>query len=126
MRRSAFGLVLLLVLLAGGIRTLTSMERIHGPVAEDLRSSARLAMEGDWTEAEAKLDRAEKAWRKHWKVDAALTDHGPMTEIDCLFARLSVFSELRDAGEFSAGCRELARKVEGLSDSHGVMWWNFL
>lgn len=126
MRRSLFGFILMIALLVIGIAAAVWMEEHHTLIAEDLAAASRCAIDGDWENARYHVVRAEEAWQKQWCRDAALTDHQPMEEIDSLFSRLAVFGELKDTGEFSAGCRELCRRVEALSDVHGIQWWNFL
>lgn len=126
MKRSIFGFVLLIALLASGIASAVWMDVHHVPISGDLASAAQCGMDEDWENARYHLRLAENAWRKDWHRDAALTDHQPMEEIDSLFSRLAVYGVLEDAGEFSAGCRELAGRIDALSDVHGLNWWNFL
>ncbi len=126
MRRSLFGFILLFALLAAGIAAAVWMEDHHTRIAVSLSAASRCAMDGDWDSALYHAGQAEEDWKKRWYRDAALTDHQPMEEIDSLFSRVAVYGELKDTGEFSAGCRELCRRVEALSDVHGIQWWNFL
>ena len=126
MRRSLFGFILMIALMVMGIAAAVWMEEHHTLIAEDLSAASRYAIDGDWENARDHVERAEEAWQKRWHRDAALTDHQPMEEIDSLFSRVAVYGELKATGDFSAGCRELSRRVEALSDVHGIQWWNFL
>lgn len=126
MKRSIFGFILMLVLLGAGIGTAVGMEKRHAPIAEDLAAASRCALDGDWENARFHLGQAEAAWQRDWRCDAALTDHQPMEDIDSLFSQAAVYGALQDTGEFSAGCLELERRVEALSDAHGIQWWSFL
>lgn len=126
MKRSIFGFALLVILLTTGIAAAVWMDDHHSPITSDLSIAAQCALEGDWKNAQFHLGQAEEAWRRDWHRDAALTDHEPMEEIDSLFSRLAVYGTLGDTGEFSAGCRELAGRIDSLSDTHGLKWWNFL
>lgn len=126
MKRSIFGFVLLIVLLVSGIVSALWMESHHSPITVDLSSAAQCALDGDWENARFHLSRAEEVWRRDWHLDAALTDHQPMEEIDGLFTRLTVYGALEDTGRFPAECRELAGRIDALSDVHGLDWWNFL
>ena len=47
-----------------------------------------------------------------------------MEDVDSLFARLPAYGE--DAVEFSACCRELARRVRAMYEAHSLTWWNLL
>lgn len=126
MKRSIFGFVLMIVLLISGIAAALWMDSHHRPITADLSSAAQCALDGDWENARFHLSRAEEAWRKDWNLDAALTDHQPMEEIDSLFCRMAVYGALEDTGKFSAECRELAERINDLSDVHGLEWWSFL
>ena len=55
---------------------------------------------------------------------AQAADHQPMEDVDSLFARLPAYGE--DPTEFSACCRELARRVRAVYEAHSLTWWNLL
>ena len=126
MSRSILGFALLLILLLGGIFVEKEMEVRHRPVARMLEVSADSAGEGDWEEAQSLSRTAAARWNRAWSFSASFADHQPMEEIDGLFARLEVFARERDAGEFAALCRELARRVDAMADAHTLNLRNLL
>ena len=126
MKRSWFGLVLLLVLLVGGILSTRYMERSHAVLAENTRKAAVFALGGDWTNAYGLVDDARGKWEKNWQLSAAFADHGPMEKIDGLFARLEMFGAGVDGVQFAAVCGELSEALEAMGDAPGLLWWNIL
>lgn len=126
MKRSKFGAVLLVFLLATGIFISWSMKRCHTPISQDLEQAAQAALAEDWAEAAALTDRASAGWQQCWRFSAALADHEPMEEIDSMFAELEVYLQAKDSECTAAVCAELARRVEDMSDAHRLNWWNLL
>ena len=126
MKRTVIGFFLLLFLLAVGVFAQWGMETLHNPIAHDLTAAAEAAGQQDWARAEAAGQSAERGWRRSWPVNAALADHTPMEDIDSLFARASVYLRQRDAVEYAAACRELARRINAMAQAHILSWRNLL
>lgn len=126
MKRSVFGFVLLVLLLAGGLTVSRTMEHIHFPAAQALDAAARWAMAGDWTEAEQAAAHGAACWEKHWKFSAALADHQPMEDINTLFSQLEIYRAAEEQAEYAAICRELAGRLEAMAQAHTLHWWNLL
>ena len=126
MKRSGIGLILLLVLLAGGIAATWAMETCHAPISRDLRDAALAAEKGDWDRGESLLLSARTAWGQSRHFSACFADHTPMEEIDALFAQVEVYAAAREETDFAAGCAALSRKVEAMGQAHGAAWWNLL
>ncbi len=126
MKRVWFGAALLLVLLALGIGSSIIMGRLHQPLAEDLRQAADLALSGNWETAEKIVINAEKKWKNAWHFSASFSDHGPMEEIDTLFAQLDVCRKCRDEDVFAEICACLSRQIKAMGDAHELSWWNLL
>lgn len=124
MKRSWIGLGMLLVLLGCALLVTWSMDRIHEPIAEDLKHAANYALAGEWEEAEALASRAGRAWKKWSHFRGCFADHSPMEEIDANFAELKVYSAAQETVDFAASCGELARRVEAMGEAHGMTWWN--
>ena len=64
MKRCWFGAGLLIVLLAASLGVTLGMDKIHEPIAADLKQAAECAELGDWHNAEEFSRRAEDAWNK--------------------------------------------------------------
>lgn len=126
MKRSWIGLIFLLVLLAAAIGTTIFMDKIHQPVASDLRQAAQCAQSGDWVNADGFSQRAWEHWDKWNHFRACFADHTPMEEIDAAMEELKVYLSAREEVAFAASCQELARKVEAMGEAHGLLWWNLL
>lgn len=125
MKRSWFGLGLLVVLLAGGLLVTWATDRIHGPVARDLITAGEYALAGDWEQAQQLSRQAKECWEKNGKLRACFADHEPMEEIDACFAQLEVYCRMKEETAFTAACGETARKVEAMGEAHGLKWENF-
>ena len=126
MKRIWIGIALLAAMLIGGIWVAEVMEQSHFPSARDLRRASELALESDWSRAEALARRAKEKWQKKWPVTASFADHEPMDEIDALFAELETYGKARDKTAYSAACAYLAEALEALGAAHSFNWWNLL
>ena len=126
MKRTWIGIGLLAGLLILGIFTARWMDRCHSPVAGNLKQAAEAAMTEDWQKAEEFCRSAQDKWERCRKTTAVLTDHGPMEEIDSLFAELKIFLTAREQVHFASVCSQLSRQVEAIGEAHGLMWWNIL
>ena len=126
MKRIWIGIVLLGALLMGGVGTGEFMERAHIPVARDVQRAGELALQGEWTLAQALVDRGRDRWEEKWPVTAAIADHEPMDEIDALFAQLEIYAKTEDEAAYSALCAHLASLLEAVSQSHSLKWWNLM
>lgn len=126
MKRSWIGFFLLLVLLAAGMGSTWAMDRIHAPVAGQLRQAAAEAAAEHWEDAAEALDRAKAQWKKWEHFRACFVDHGPAEEITAGLEALTVFCEAREKTAFRGACLELAKQVEALGEAHGIYWWNLL
>ena len=126
MKQLWFGIGLLVFLLLCSIFTGNVLEEACLPIAKDLDKAAGCVLEEDWDLAAALLVRAESTWQSRRNRSAVLVNHDPLDRIDLHFARLKVYSRFRSGAAFSAGCAELARELENLSQTHGFAWWNLL
>lgn len=109
MKRLWVGIILLLILLAGTLAVTVAMDRIYAPMVEALEA-------GDLEKAKERYGR----WRD---LTAAFADHGPMEEMDALFARAEI---CEDEQERKALCAELAQRAKAMSNAHSPTWWNLL
>ncbi len=126
MKRFWIGLSLLAVILIGGLWINHRMSRIHMPCAVDLERAAACALEEDWTGAAALADRARETWQKNWRLNAAMTDHQAMDEIDAFFEELEVYRSREETTPFSAACLYLAQRMKDIGYSFRFTLWNLL
>lgn len=120
MRRSWVGFGLLILLLLAAIVGSVSMAGVHRLPAQALEQGARAALEGDWPQARAALQRSRLAWEKARLLRSCLWDHGPAEEIQADFAVLETYGRLEDAAAFAALSRQLGEKIAALGDAHRV------
>lgn len=126
MKRCWFGLGLLIFLLIGGLVVTGCMTGNHGEVARDLDRAALAAEESRWEEAGAALRQAQSRWQKKWAMSAAFADHGPMEEIDGLFAQAQIYLRSQNPEAMAAICAQLSRLVEAVGEAHALTWSNLL
>ena len=124
MKRSWFGLFLLILLFASGLLVTRAMDRIHSPVARDLTAAGEYALTGNWEKAEQLSRQAKAVWDKNETLRACFADHGPMEDIDACFAQLDIYCRMKEETAFAAACGETARKAEAMGEAHGLKWEN--
>jgi len=126
MKRSWIGLILLLILLAGGILSTWAMDEIHTPIEEQLNQAAECVLLGDWENGDLLFLQAQGDWKRSQHFRACFADHTPVEEADAEFAQLEVYRLTREDAAFAAGCRALARKTAAIGEAHEMVWWNVL
>ena len=126
MKRLYIGIALLAVMLALGIVLTMVFTALHAPLTETLEKAQTAAAAGDWETATRLVSDAKEDWTGFRHFAAAVADHEPLEQMDCLFARLEVLGRLRETDEFAAGCAELARLSTAMADSQKLTWWNLL
>ena len=130
MTRGILGILLLLVLLAGGLFVQWTMATLQEPITGELTQAAQAGARGDWDTARLHQETAQRGWRKAWRLTAAFADHQPLEDADgyCLRQRLfvGVYAAQEEEAEFAACCRELARRVRAIADAHSLTWWNLM
>lgn len=124
MKRSWIGAAVLLALLIVALGVTWAMEKIHGPIEEDLNRAAVCAMEDQWAAGEALFRQAQARWEKWDHFRGCFADHTPVEEISAGFRAAEVYCLAREQADFAARCRELARKTAAVGEAHGVSWWN--
>jgi len=126
MKRGWIGFVLLLVLLIGGVCSTGLMVCWNMPLEKLMEQAAQRALSSDWDGATALSGRANQIWEEHWHAAAAFADHGPMEEIDSLFAQLEIYEQCRQTLHYAAVCADLAQALGAMGDAHIPNWWNLL
>lgn len=124
--REAAGILLLLVLLAGGLLSGWYMGRQHREISQKLEDCAWLALTGQMSNAREEADGARAQWEKGRSLRAVLGDHTPMEEIDDLFAELRIYGAAGEKTEFARTCSALSSRVKAMGEAHRLSWWNIL
>lgn len=126
MRRFFLGVFLLLFFLFLGLWTAYATDYTSEAVSQTLTQAAEAVLAGD-TEAGTQLVRkARQDWESHWKITAAVADHGPMDEIDGLFGQLEAFQKAGATADIAACCARLSKLVAAIGEAHSLTWWNLL
>lgn len=126
MKRVYFGFSLLILMLVIGTAITLRFSALHVPLAQQLRQAQSAAENGDWETAKAQTDAARAQWEQSRPFTAAVADHAPLEQMDALFARLAVLSQLQNLEEFAADCAELSRLATAMAHSQQLFWWNLL
>lgn len=126
MTRGIIGILILVLLLAAGLFVQWTMVSLQAPITGELIQAAQAAAREDWATAKRHQETAQRGWGRAWRLTAAFADHQPMEDVDSLFARLPIYAAEEETAEFSAGCRELARRVKAMYEAHSLTWWNLL
>lgn len=126
MKRSWIGLAILILLLTIGLLTSWAIAKTHEPIAQSLEQAARMAMAGDWTQAQSLAGQARAQWEKWQILRDFLSDQSPIEEIGASLAELAIFLEAKDDVHFAAICAELAFQIAAVGNAHGISFGNLL
>ena len=126
MKRCWFGAGLLIVLLTVSLGVTWGMDKIHEPIAADLKQAAECAELGDWHNAEIFSRRAEADWNKWEHFRACCADHTPTEEVGAELAAMETARQEREMADFAASCARAAKMVQAVGDAHALCWWNLL
>ncbi len=124
--RDLTGIALLVVVLLAGLFASWYQGRQQESMADVLEDSAWLALSGQMDKARDGAAAVRENWQKKWRIQAALTDHGPLEEIDSLFEELTVYGAAGEQTEFARVCASISRKMDSLGDTDRLSWWNVL
>ena len=117
MSRFRIGVGLLIVLLAVCVFSQVRMAGIQKPIAEQIARAEEYGAREEWTHAASAVADARQSWEDHRTFVAALADHQPLEDIECLFAMLVSYADQRDATEFRAACRDLNRRILAVKEA---------
>lgn len=126
MNRLWFGIALLVLFLGLGIISAVVLQDVQQPVIQALETAAEQSLSGNLEAGAASARQAQQNWDRNWHGVAAVAMHGPMDEIDSLFAQLPAYARSGKTAEFAACCARLAKLVEAIGDAQGFNWWNLL
>ena len=126
MARGWLGAAILAVFFVLGIVVAGAMERTHLSTGELLTQAAEMTLNGEFERGMALGMEAKSRWEKAWSGTAVVADHSPMDDVDALFAEMEIYAKTGEQPHFAACCRELAKRVEAVSEAHRFSWWNVL
>ena len=126
MKRLWLGIGILAVLLALGCLTAFGVSRLCTPAAEALEQASDAVQTGQWEDALDLAARARRRWERYRELNAAVTNHEPMEEVDALFASLEVYGRRRDILGFADCCARLSSLIRAIAESQSAHWWNVL
>lgn len=126
MARGWLGLGILLAFLALGFATAAVMNDAHDPTEALLTQAAEKALAGEFEEAVTLAKEAKNRWESHWNGTATVADHGPMDDVDALFAEMEIYAKAEEKPHFAAVCKELSRRIRAVAEAHRFSWWNVL
>ena len=124
--RELTGFALLVALLLAGLLSSWVMGRRHSEMARILEDGTWMALSGQWENARNAAQEAKQEWERGRRFQAAIDDQTRLEEIDGLFAQLTVCAAAGERTEFARTCAFLEQKLEALSDTHRIGWWNIL
>ena len=126
MARGWLGAGILVAFLILGLIVSGVMADVHIPACDLLTQAADMTLEGNFEGAIPLAMEAKSRWEKTWNATAVVADHSPMDDVDALFAEMVTFAESGEEPHFASCCRELAQRVEAVSEAHRFSWWNVL
>ena len=126
MTRGWIGLALLLALMVGSLVSVYWLQEEQQVMGTRMEQAAGYALESRQEDAQALAGQVKRQWERNWNRVAAFADHGPMEEIDGLFAQLDVYARTGDDVAWAAICAELSQELQALGDAAVPHWWNLL
>lgn len=126
MKRLYIGICVLFLLLALGLLTSFSINRMYDPIVQLLEDASQAALREDLSAATEKAEKAKSLWDQCKQATATVADHTPMEEIDHLFAEAKIYAQSEELPHFAACCAQLAAMVRDMGDAHKPNLWNLL
>ena len=118
MNRFRIGVVLLVVLLGLCIWSQVRMNAIQTPIAREVAQAEICAARKDWAQAAELVANARREWEENRTFVAALADHQPLEDIECLFSMLEAYAADQEETEFRASCQDLNRRILAVKEAH--------
>lgn len=126
MKRFWIGLSILILLLAGGIGAMVSMDKAMSQVTDHLRRAQQAAAAGDLEQAERWAQDAQQSWGKSRPLAACLAEHGPLELVDQGFSELEAWAGAGDCAQYEALCHILEHQVQALVEEETPRYYNIL
>lgn len=126
MKRSWIGLAILLVLLTVGLLSSWAIAKTHEPIAQSLEQAGRVALAGDWEQAQSLANRARSQWEKWQILRDFLSDQSPVEQVGTSLAELEIYLAARDDVHFAATCAQLAFQIAAIGNAHEIAFGNLI
>lgn len=126
MRTAKFGILLLILVLAGCLFSLKTLERCVAQTTQQLKAAQALAQAGNLNAAAQAADGARRSWERWEAFLGSVLRHDEADDLRFAFARLSGFAAENDRNEFRAECAELIARVEHILTMEQPKLHNFL
>jgi len=120
------GIAILVLFLALGLTVTFTMQSVHAPAEAALQTAAQEALGGNFENAVASANRAYQRWLTYRNFTASVADHGPMDDVETLFAEMQVYAQAGEVPHFAACCAQLQVLLKAVAEAHSPAWWNFL
>lgn len=126
MKRSWFGLGLLVLLLVLALAVTVVMDLAQEQMCLSLAQSKESALLGQWEDVQFFLTHAEGQWEKHSHLRACFADQSALEDVEAALAALEVYRQSKDALSYRAACASLICRLEAIGEAHKPVWWNIL
>ena len=126
MKRSWFGLGMLVVLLILALVVTAVMDGTQEQMCLALAQSKESALLGQWEDVRFFLTHAQGQWEKHGHLRACFADQGALEDVEAALATLEVYRQSKDPLSYRAACAALICRLEAIGEAHKPVWWNIL
>ena len=126
MNRLWLGVGILVLLLVLGIWVTAAIGSTHDGISALLSEAAQASTAGEWEQANSRFQQAKQQWQQLRPWTAAITDHGPMEEIDRFFSQTEVYLQMEYLADFRVGCQALAVLTQAIGEAQDFTWWSLL
>ena len=126
MRTAKFGIILLVLILAGCLFMLKTLDCCISETTQQLKAAQAFAGAGNLAAAMQAADGARRSWDRWEMFLGSVLRHDEADDLHFAFARLSGFAAGNNSDEFRAECAELIARVEHIRKMEQPKLHNFL
>ena len=126
MKKFWIGVTLLAFLLTAGLLNAWGMDRNYRKIASLLTEAGDMALSGEMARGADKAEAARELWEKYRNAVATVADHGPLENVESLFAQVKTYASAENSMEFAACCRATSRQVAAVGEAQTLNWPNLL
>lgn len=120
------GVTILALFLVLGVVVTFATQSVQAPAAKALQTASQEALSGNFEKAVAEANSAYRRWLTYRNFTASVADHGPMDDVETLFAEMQVYAQAQEVPHFAACCAQLQVLLKAVAEAHSPAWWNFL